>query len=502
MKTQCGPALTPQGPKANAGARSGSFIAACALILLGCFGSSVPAFAQTFTTLASFGGAFGYNPWPVVQGIDGNFYGVTESGPNLNDYGTIFKVTPQGALTTLYQFCSQPNCADGYEPDGALVQAVDGNFYGTTSTGGANNERGGTVYKVSPTGRLTTLYSFCAQPNCTDGNAPVTGLTQAADGNFYGTTEGGGVYGYGTAFRITPQGTLTTLHSFDGPVDGDEPTARLLQGSDGDLYGTTIFGYGDTGLGAGTIFRISPEGAFTLLYAWSCNENKCLDGSNPNGGLVQAPSGGIYGATGDGGIDNYGVIFKMTPEGTLTPLFSFDSTDGRDPNGWGPLLVATDANLYGTTAEGGAYGFGNVFELTSSGKLSTLYSFCSQPSCTDGAFAVYGIIQATNGNFYGTTYGGGASGYGTFFGLTSGLAPFVETLLTSGRVGAGVVILGNNLLGASNVSFNGTSAAYTIVSNTAIRTTVPVGATTGFVTVVTPSGALTSNKIFRVIQEF
>lgn len=477
-----------------------SLIVAVTFILLD--SSAILLSAQTFTTLANFGGEFGSNPGPVIQGIDGNFYGVTTYGTaTLNTYGTVFKVTPQGALATLYMFCALANCADGYEPDGSLVQAVDGNFYGTTSNGGANGGRGGTIYQVTPTGKLTTLYSFCAQPNCADGNGPVAGLTQAADGNFYGTTIGGGATGYGTVFKITSRGTLTTLHSFDGPVDGNEPTARLLQGSDGNFYGTTLFGYGDIGLGAGTIFRITPEGAFTLLYGWSCSENECLEGSNSSGGLIQTPNGNFYGTTEQGGTDNYGVVFKMTPEGVLAPLFNFDSTDGSDPNAYGPLLLATDKTFYGTSAEGGAFRWGTIFEITSAGKLSTLYNFCSQANCSDGALAVEGLIQATNGNFYGTTDEGGVNpNSGTFYSLTSGLAPFVETLLTSGPIGAEVVILGNNLAGTSSVSFNGTSAAYTILSNTAIRTTVPVGATSGFVTVITPGGTLTSNKTFRVIQ--
>ena len=380
------------------------------------------------------------------------------------------------------------------------MQAVDGNFYGTTSSGGANGGRGGTVYKVTPTGTLTTLYSFCAQPNCTDGNTPASGLTQAADGNFYGTTIGGGATGYGTVFKITPQGTLTTLYSF-GPVGGNEPNARLFEGSDGNFYGTTEFGYG-TGIGVGGIFKISPEGDFTSLYAWPCNENNCLEGSYSTGGLIQAPNGDFHGTAEGGGTDNDGVGFKMTPEGVVTPLFDFESVDGSDPNAWGPVLLATNNIFYGVTAKGGANGWGTIFSITSAGKLTTLYNFCSQANCSDGALAVEGLIQATNGNFYGTTYGGGVGSYGTFFSLTSGLGPFVETLLTSGRVGAEVVILGNNLAGASSVSFNGASAAYTILSNTAIRTTVPVGATTGFVAVITPSGTLTSNKTFRVIQSF
>jgi uncharacterized repeat protein (TIGR03803 family) len=490
------------GFKKSGMARSHIFIASFTFMFMLLSSLTFPLFAQTLTTLANFGGDFGSNPGPLVQGIDGNFYGVTTYGTEtLGTYGTVFRVTPQGDLTTLHMFCALANCADGYEPNGSLVQAVDGNFYGTASNGGANGGRGDTVYKITPNGKLTTLYSFCAQPNCTDGNGPVAGLTQAADGNFYGTTIGGGATGYGTVFKITPQGILTTLHSFYGPVDGDEPTARLLQGSDGNFYGTTLFGYGDIGLGAGTIFRISSEGTFTLLYGWSCTENECLDGSNSTGGLIQAPNGNFYGTTEQGGTDNYGVIFKMTPEGVFTPLFSFDSTDGSDPNAYGPLLLATDKTFYGVTAEGGAYRWGTIFKITSAGKLTTLYNFCRQANCGDGAVATEGLIQATNGIFYGTTDEGGVNpNSGTFFSLTSGLGPFIETLLTSGRIGADVLILGNDLASASAVSFDGTPATFTILSNTALKTTVPAGASTGFVNVVTADGTLTSDKAFRVIR--
>ncbi len=483
--------------KHNGLIRSRIFIAAFAFILLTSF--TLPSSAQTITTLANFGGAFGSNPGPLVQGIDGNFYGVTTNGTEtLGTYGTVFKVTPQGDLTTLYMFCALANCADGYEPNGSLVQALDGNFYGTASNGGANGGRGGTVYKVTPSGKLTTLYSFCAQPNCTDGNGPVAGLTQAADGDFYGTTIGGGATGYGTVFKITPQGILTTLHSFYGPVDGNEPTARLIEGSDGNFYGTTLFGYGTD---VGGIFKISPEGTLTSLYAWPCNGNKCLDGSYSTGGLIQAPNGDFYGTTEEGGTDNYGVIFKMTPEGALTPMFNFDSVDGSDPNAYGPLLLATDKTFYGTTAEGGAYRYGTIFKITSAGKITTLYNFCSQPNCSDGAAPIGGLIQATDGNFYGTTDSGGVNpNSGTFFSLTSSLGPFVETLLTSGTVGDKVLILGSDLASTSAVSFDGTPATFTILSNTALKTTVPAGASTGFVNVVTADGTLTSNKAFRVIQ--
>jgi uncharacterized protein (TIGR03437 family) len=200
----------------------------------------------------------------LIQASDGNFYGTTSLGgifPNdalsgaPNGYGTVFKITPGGALTTLYRFCSMGgSCADGEDPSGALIQASDGNFYGITLGGGANaRPYGGTVFKITPGGTLTTLYSFCALANCADGNSPYAGLIQASDGNFYGTTSGGGAHGYGTVFRITPGGTLTTVDSFDG-ADGASPLAGLIQASDGNLYGTT---YEGGAYGSGTVFKLT-----------------------------------------------------------------------------------------------------------------------------------------------------------------------------------------------------------------------------------------------------
>jgi uncharacterized repeat protein (TIGR03803 family) len=189
--------------------------------------------AQSFTTLVSFDFDIdGANPIAgLVQGINGQFYGTTSGGQG-NGYGTVFTITATGTLTTLYFFCSKPNCTDGYEPYAGLIQATDGNFYGTTAGGGINGL--GTVFKITPSGTLTTLHSF----DGTDGTSPYGTLVQGANGKFYGTTVYGGANGDGTVFKITPGGTLTILHSFD-LTDGGYPTAGLIQASNGQLYGTT-----------------------------------------------------------------------------------------------------------------------------------------------------------------------------------------------------------------------------------------------------------------------
>jgi uncharacterized repeat protein (TIGR03803 family) len=266
--------------------------------------------AGSLTTLHSFSLTDGASPRGMVQGVDGNFYGISfQGGSNTGCFdgperycGTVFKITPAGEFTTLYNFCSQSNCSDGANPIGALVLSGDGNFYGVTSTGGSGatdcDGGCGTVFKITTAGVLTTLHVFCSQSGCPDGNYPGTGLVQATDGNFYGTTINGGILA-GTVFKITPTGVLTTLYDFCGQTscpDGAVPESTLVQGRDGNLYGTSTGGgiHGD----GGTIFNITLDGVFTTLYSF------CARGvwpycaaETPVGGLVQSTSGAFYGTT-------------------------------------------------------------------------------------------------------------------------------------------------------------------------------------------------------------
>ncbi|HEV2382744.1 MAG TPA: choice-of-anchor tandem repeat GloVer-containing protein [Terriglobia bacterium] len=459
----------------------------------------------TFTTLVVFNGSNGYEPEPLVQGTDGNLYGTTLQGGGTTacseGCGTIFKVTPTGNLTTLYRFCANQNCTDGDNPLAGLTLGTDGDFYGTTYGGGAIGW--GTVFKISREGTLTTLHSFAGYPD--DGGLPSAPLVQATDGNFYGTTYEGGSslvcqFGCGTVFKITPGGTLTTLHAFDG-TDGSLPAAGLVQGIDGSLYGTTDSGGVNS---VGTVFRITSPGN-TLVTLHSFED---VDGAIPAGALVQAGSGNFYGTATSGGLDaklcaigsnaSCGTVFKITSGGTLTTVHRFDGADGGHPDGL--LVQATDGSLYGSTLAGGADGSGTIFKMTSGGAITTLHPF----SGNDGFLAAGGLVQATNGTFYGVTLEGGTSnsclgGCGTIFSESVGLSPFVTTLPTSRAIGQRVAILGNNLTGTTSVTFNGTPAAFAVVSSTEISTTVPTGATTGPVQVVTPSGTLTSNVPFSVI---
>jgi uncharacterized repeat protein (TIGR03803 family) len=341
----------------------------------------------------------------LVQGSDGSFYGTTAYGGASGD-GTVFQVTTNGVLTILLSF----NGTNGSHPVAALVQGSDGNFYGTTASGGTNANKG-TVYQMTPAGTLTTLVHL----NGTNSSYPAAGLVQGSDGNFYGTTVSGGAGGIGTVFQVTPAGGLTTLVSFS-KTNGAAPLAAVVQGSDGNFYGTT--GYGgnlslNNGAGYGTVFKMTPPGVLTRLVSFTG-----ANGADPSAGLVQGTNGNFYGTTGYGGNLSYnagygfGTVFKMTPAGGLTTLVSFSGKNGSYTVSG--LVQGSDGNFYGTTAGGGAGGGGTVFKMTAAGVLTTLVSFHGP----DGNSPQAPLVQGSDGNFYGTTTYGGAGGLGTVFRVT------------------------------------------------------------------------------------
>ncbi len=316
--------------------------------------------AQTFTSLHSFDRNDGQFPMAsLVQGRNGDFYGTAFKGGNVGECsegfgcGMVYQITSDGALQTLYNF----DGTAGEYPEAALIQTHNGNLYGTASSSG---NFGGTVFKISDSGQATPLYSFCALSNCIDGKNPYSALVEAPLG-FYGTTSVGGAN-------------------------------CLTNGAEG----------------CGTVFKISTSGQLTTLYSF-CAQTNCIDGSYPENTLVLANDGSVYGTTDGGGTNGGGTVFKISPAGNLITVYNFCSqascTDGY---GGTTLVQAANGNFYGTTWGGGAYGYGTVFELTPTGKLATLYSFCSEPNCTDGANPNPGLIQATDGHLYGTTFHGGA----------------------------------------------------------------------------------------------
>lgn len=455
--------------------------------------------AQTFTVKGDFTSTtLGTNLASLVQGFDGNFYVTTTFGGTHKD-GSVLKITPSGTITVLYSFCSLTNCADGEDPFAGLTLGNDGNLYGVTAYGGSatcttHTNGCGTVFKLTPAGKLTTLHSFSSS----EGTTPEGPLTLASNGIFYGTTVGGGTTGNGTVFKITTKGTLTTLYNFcslASCADGLWPFEAMVQGKDGNFYGTT----GGSDTYGGTVFKMTPSGTLTTLFTF-CNDTDfyCTDGAYP-AGLVQAANGNFYGTTFDGGTIGGGLVFQITSKGALTVLHTFEDTgtDGMQPRD--ALTLGTDGNFYGTTIGGGLTGSGTLFEVSSSGVFTNLYSlFCETGSCSDGSAPNGSLIQGTDGTFYGTAGQGGNLGYGTFFNLATGLSPFVRPMPASGKVSAAVTILGSSLKGATSVTFNGTSATFTVVSNSEIKTTVPTGATTGKISVVTPAGTFTSNVVFKV----
>ncbi len=309
-------------------------------------------------------------------------------------------VSPAQTLTTLYSFCHQINCPDGMTPYAPVVQATDGNFYGTASVGG--DHQIGTAFKITPAGVLTVLHSFGSGG---DGSIPYGGVIQASDGNFYGTTQAQGTGGRGTVFQMTPAGELTTLHNFTG-ADGSKAYGQLVQGSDGNFYGTTSAGGSTNG---GTVFQMTPSGTVTTLYAF-CQQVACADGLSPYAGLVQGTDGNFYGTTLGGGTHgSNGTVFQITASGVLTTLYSFDNTDGANP--YAPLVQGSDGNFYGTVSKGGPQNYGAIFKITSAGDLTVLHMFTGG---TQGYGPTGGLLQASDGNFYGTTYLDG----GTIFRMT------------------------------------------------------------------------------------
>ena len=369
-----------------------------AWLALACLGALPAARGQgpvTLTTLHTFNSGSSGDPTAgLALGSDGDLYGTTSGGTSGD--GSVFKITAAGVFTNLYTFGGG---TDGQNPSGGLVQGGSAsNFYGTT-TGGTNTTTGGTVFRVTTAGALTTLYTFTGS---TDGSTPVAGLI--LDGStFIGTTSGGST-GYGTVFEIMSTGSLETVYDFTGGSDGSDPTGSLIVGGDGNLYGTTKGGgaYGD-----GTVFRITPAGALTTIHSFDAS-----DGSYPAAGLAKPGDGYFYGTTQTGGSGN-GTVFRITTTGEFTTLHTFNGGDGSAPVG--SLLPGSDGNLYGTTTGGGTNNDGTVFRITTAGVFTSLYSFSG---ASDGSTPVGGLVEDGHDNFYGTTSSGGADNDGTVFVLS------------------------------------------------------------------------------------
>ncbi len=417
--------------------------------------------AGDYSIVHSFGTVAneGQKPTSLILGQDGRFYGVTEKGGD-SDLGTLFQASTDGGVAIVHSFAGFSQ-GEGSKPTGNLIQDEDGNFYGTTQGGGADDN--GTAYKASVFGDFKVLHSFGELTEVLDGAIPFAGLIWGQDGNFYGTTLGGGAANLGALFQFNSADILTVLHSFsDGSIDhdGSSPAGPLVQGPDGTFYGTTNSG----GVyNFGTVFQQTPDGTSSVLYSFGGTAN---DGKTPNGGLVLAPDGNFYGVTLYGGTSNFGTLFRITPAGAVTIIHHFTGglSDGRYPQR--ELTLGSDGDLYGV-ASGSIGAFGTAFKITTTGTLTNLHVFGDGTVAADGKKPCCGLTLAPDGNFYGMTEGGGSASFGTVFKLTQAggyqvLHHFRDgTISGDGQPPGGplVVLADGNLAGTAiqgGVSGNGT----------------------------------------------
>jgi uncharacterized repeat protein (TIGR03803 family) len=370
----------------------------------------------TETVIYSFtGGDDGADPTTgLTEASDGYLYGTTSAAGANGSGGTVFKITTTGVLTVLHSFING-TFTDGSVPSG-VIQGADGSFYGVTTYGGATGN--GTVFKITPTGTETILHSFVSGVGG-DGFNPSGNLIQATDGNLYGTAPNGGAYGNGVIFEITLSGQESILHSFNASAnDGYSPSSGVIQASDGDLYGTIPGNGANVNTSFGAVFKVTLSGQETLVYTFK--GQTVSDGQLPEAGLIQGVDGNFYGTTSEGGAGLSGTVFKLTPAGVETVLSNFNAGGSTSVNGYAPvasLIQASDGNLYGINNLGGAHNNdGTVFQVTPQGVTTLVYAFGANSG--DGSNTQANLIQASDGNFYGTTHAGGAHGYGTIFKIT------------------------------------------------------------------------------------
>jgi uncharacterized repeat protein (TIGR03803 family) len=380
----------------------------------------------------------------LLLASDGNFYGTTPTGgPGTftgADYGTVFRITQAGVFTNLVNFTSD----NGTNPYAPPIEGSDGDLYGTTAGGGPlGPTRNGTVFKMTKAGVLTTLLEFPYDPTTDtfpNGLSPQAALVQGSDGNYYGTTVGGGTpniqntAGHGTIFEMSPAGALlqsVTVHQSNG--EPGDPRAPLIQASNGNFYGTSYEGGGDTN--AGTIFEFTPEGVLTTLHSFVGGAGNT--GDRPYDGLLQGSDGNFYGTTEYGGTAELGTVFKISPAGDYTVLVNFTGPNGEQP--FASLIQASDGNFYGTASLGGTDSLGTIFQLTPAGVFTTIYNFSKNEAL--GAFPRGALVQGSDGNLYGTTMGGGANAFGTVFRLN--IVPQAALFNISTRLNVGT---GDNVL--------------------------------------------------------
>ena len=463
-----------------------SLAVAAAIFIAVLAAAAPPAQAQSVNTLFNFQ-SNSNNSEPsepqgnMAQGRDGNFYGISSSGDGCCQ-GVFYKIDSTGVMTAL---ASMPDF-QGTNCNG-VVLATDGNFYGTCYSDPTNN---GTLIRLTPVGAITVLHTFLG--TTTDGCHPLAAPIQGTDGSLYGTTGFCGANGYGTVYKFSPSGTYTQLYSFQGPPNDTAEPLGLVEGTDGNLWG---MGSGWI-ISNGAVFKVSAAGKETLVYAFKGGP---ADGQNPLTSLIQGADGNYYGTTEFGGTSNLGTVFKLTPAGVETVLYNFpNQSDGAYPRL--PLTQGLDGLLYGITTDcaGGGCAQAALFDISTAGAYKNLYLYPVGVPNSIQPFAP--LLLSTNGTLYSTTFQGGVASSGTFYDVTTNFKPFISLVnVRSGKEGAQVGILGQGFSTASVVKFGGTIATTTkLTGKTFILATVPSAALTGKITVTTGSATLSTVSAFKV----
>jgi uncharacterized repeat protein (TIGR03803 family) len=429
--------------------------------------------AQTYTDIHDFnetdGCCAGY-PSLMAQGQDGNIYGATTAG-GTHFYGNIFKMTPSGTVTDLYDF----DITHGAYPQGGISMGTDGNFYGTTYQGGTHSR--GVAFKITPSGTYTELYDFA---DSGDGAYPKVPPVMAPDGNLYGVTGNGTI---AVLYKLTTTGTFTVLITLAA-----QSYNPLIVGTDGNLYGATL--YGGT-FNAGTVFQ----------YAIATKKLKTIYNfqteASPYGPLMQGTDGALYGTTSSGGTGSGGALFRVTTAGVYKVLVNFVSSGANGSRPFSGVVQGSDKNLYGVTSTGGSNGLGVLFKVSTTGTgYAVLFNFATATGDTPYSTP----LLHTNGTIYGLAFHGGAhSAYGTAYSFTNNLKPFVEpVVLKSARTNSSVELLGQGFNTATAVKFGTGTGTLTIVSDTYATAKILTGATTGQITVDEPGGNLLSPLNFKI----
>ena len=476
----------------------------------------------SFTLLHAFAGdgSEGQSCNGLVLGTDGNFYGTCEmGGNNSNSTGTFFQVTPTGTLTVLHFFDGTfAGTVDGCYPLGVPVQASDGNFYGTTFECGVNDA--GIIYQITPAGVFSVIHPFAF--GSADGNQPEGALIQGSDGNLWGTLSFGGANNGGAVFKSSLKGTESLVFSFGScpaTTTGCNPFAGLVQGTDGSYYGTAEQGGANN---EGAAFKVTPRGTYTLLHSFN---NLTDNGAYPRLPLAVGTDGNFYGIATDciGGGCSPADLFEITSKSVFTDIFNFPVLGGNNNSvPLSPLLLSTTGTFYANTEDGGS-GVGSFYSLTNG---QSAFVGLQQTSAREGSkinilgqgftpssLVKFGGVAATKVTVTGSTFIQATVPAGALTGkvtvttgtttlsslITFKVAPQVKSFSpTSGPVGTPVTITGTGLTQATAVKFNGTAATFTVNSDTQISTSVPTGATTGKIMVTTTGGTASSSTSFTV----